>query len=386
MAGGYVPVAPASPRSKKPAHVLDDSTEYDDEIQVDHREENIRDGDSTTPQHGISISDVAALEESGSSSWLSLLPSLGLLFCTVAIIGSLMLYAVLQERIMTRPYGNDAQGNNGEYFENSLFLVLNNRFAAALVAAAILIGKRDIEQLKNVAPLHKYFMISVSNVLATTCQYEALKYVTFPTQTLFKCGKMVPVMIWGTLISRKKYGIIDYMIAVIVAIGCTIFTTSGNIASSRGSPNSSLVGLVLMAGYLGFDGFTSTFQEKLFGSYEMSMYNQMMYVNLCSGLMSLVMLLISGKFVQTLQFASKYPKIVGDATTLSFSAVSGQFAISYTIKNYGALVYATIMTVRQLLSVITSNILFGHNITMLQWISTVAVFGALLFRSWYNKK
>mmetsp|Transcript_12298 Transcript_12298/g.21004 ORF Transcript_12298/g.21004 Transcript_12298/m.21004 type:complete len:194 (+) Transcript_12298:686-1267(+) len=193
-------------------------------------------------------------------------------------------------------------------------------------------------------------------------------------------------MIWGTLISRKKYGIIDYMIAVIVAIGCTIFTTSGNIASSRGSPNSSLVGLVLMAGYLGFDGFTSTFQEKLFGSYEMSMYNQMMYVNLCSGLMSLVMLLISGKFVQTLQFASKYPKIVGDATTLSFSAVSGQFAISYTIKNYGALVYATIMTVRQLLSVITSNILFGHNITMLQWISTVAVFGALLFRSWYNKK
>mmetsp|Transcript_12298 Transcript_12298/g.21003 ORF Transcript_12298/g.21003 Transcript_12298/m.21003 type:complete len:204 (+) Transcript_12298:3-614(+) len=203
MAGGYVPVAPASPRSKKPAHVLDDSTEYDDEIQVDHREENIRDGDSTTPQHGISISDVAALEESGSSSWLSLLPSLGLLFCTVAIIGSLMLYAVLQERIMTRPYGNDAQGNNGEYFENSLFLVLNNRFAAALVAAAILIGKRDIEQLKNVAPLHKYFMISVSNVLATTCQYEALKYVTFPTQTLFKCGKMVPGMFAFSVFSSR---------------------------------------------------------------------------------------------------------------------------------------------------------------------------------------
>ena len=28
---------------------------------------------------------------------------------------------------------------------------------------------------------------------ATTCQYEALRYVSFPTQTLGKTAKMIPV-------------------------------------------------------------------------------------------------------------------------------------------------------------------------------------------------
>lgn len=39
--------------------------------------------------------------------------------------------------------------------------------------------------------------------------------------------------------------------------------------------------------YLAFDGFTSTFQDKLFKGYNMSTYNQMLYVNAFSSLVSL---------------------------------------------------------------------------------------------------
>lgn len=45
-------------------------------------------------------------------------------------------------------------------------------------------------------PIYKYSAVSISNVIATTCQYEALKHVSFPVQTIAKCAKMVPVMIW----------------------------------------------------------------------------------------------------------------------------------------------------------------------------------------------
>ena len=51
------------------------------------------------------------------------------------------------------------------------------------------------EPTSNVAPLHKYFYISFSNTIASFCQYESLRYISFPTQTLGKCGKMIPVMI-----------------------------------------------------------------------------------------------------------------------------------------------------------------------------------------------
>jgi hypothetical protein len=47
------------------------------------------------------------------------------------------LAGVLQERIMTTPYGQDETGPI--YFEETTFLVLSNRVFAALVACAILI-------------------------------------------------------------------------------------------------------------------------------------------------------------------------------------------------------------------------------------------------------
>ena len=57
------------------------------------------------------------------------------------------------------------------------------------------------------APLYAYAAVSLSNVVATTCQYEALRYLTFPMQTLAKCAKMLPVMLWGAAINSKTYSL-----------------------------------------------------------------------------------------------------------------------------------------------------------------------------------
>lgn len=54
------------------------------------------------------------------------------------------------------------------------------------------------------APIYSYAAVSLSNIVATTCQYEALKYVSFPVQTLGKCAKMFPVMVWGYFILKKR--------------------------------------------------------------------------------------------------------------------------------------------------------------------------------------
>lgn len=110
-------------------------------------------------------------------------------------------YDCVQERIMQEPF-------DGEQFKYSLLLVLCNRVVTVAVAAAMLVaGGQD---LKPVAPAQAYAAVSVSNVVATFCQYEALKHVSFPVQTLGKCAKMIPVMIWGTFIMRKRYSMSCY--------------------------------------------------------------------------------------------------------------------------------------------------------------------------------
>lgn len=45
--------------------------------------------------------------------------------------------------------------------------------------------------------------------------------------------------------------------------------------------------MLLMGGYLAFDGFTSTFQDKLFKGFQMTVYNQTLYTTAFSACFSL---------------------------------------------------------------------------------------------------
>jgi adenosine 3'-phospho 5'-phosphosulfate transporter B2 len=287
---------------------------------------------------------------------------------------SLVGYGVIQERIMTVPYGTDTLGKPVR-FTDSTFLVLMNRLVAAAMAVSILLWQR--RSLMYVAPLYKYFGISVSNISATWCQYEALKYVNFPTQTLGKTGKMIPVMVLGTLLSNKRYTGKDYVLNILITLGCTAFILTGDVSNS-GRSNTPL-GVGLMVGFLFIDGFTSTFQEKLFKGYTMSTYNQMLYVNLCSTVLSLATLLVTGGLFRSFDFAIAHPAILRDALMLSFCAAFGQVCIYATIKEFGALTFAGIMVTRQVVSVIVSCIVYFHSLSVGQIISAATVFGTLYY-------
>lgn len=73
----------------------------------------------------------------------------------------------------------------------------------------------------------------------------------------------------------------------------------------------------------------------------------MLYVNMCSALVSLFGLLSSGTLMAALEFVGRHPECLMDMTLLSVCATLGQLIILYTIREFGALLFATIMTTRQ---------------------------------------
>lgn len=104
---------------------------------------------------------------------LGLFAAITLCFC---------LYSLLQERLMTLPFG-------GERFRHSLFVIFVNRVVTVAVsAAALALGHHS---LRPSAPPWHFSVPSMANVLASAAQYEALKYVSFPLQALAKCAKTV---------------------------------------------------------------------------------------------------------------------------------------------------------------------------------------------------
>lgn len=106
---------------------------------------------------------------------------------------SYLTWGVLQEKIMTREYvGLD--GKTKSMFKDSQFLVFSNRFLAFIIAIIYLGVKQP---LRHRAPLFKYSYASFSNIMSAWLQYEALKFISFPTQVLAKSCKIIPVMLMG---------------------------------------------------------------------------------------------------------------------------------------------------------------------------------------------
>jgi len=301
-------------------------------------------------------------------------------FYAAGVIGTLAVYGVLQERLMTIPYG-------GKLFTVSTFLVFSNRvFNCAYAYGMMVINK---EEKVNQAPIWKYMVISFSNVAATTCQYEALKYVSFPVQMLGKSFKMMPVMIWGIIIRKfftegygKPYALRDWMIAACVTFGVTEFLLTGSISAPTDDGGNSMYGLLLLVGFLACDGLTSTTQELLFKQHKTTKFNQILYVNACSAGTSMVALLLSNNLSSCIAFFFAHSDFALDVMILSSSAAASQYFIYAQIQEFGALVFAATMNVRQVVSIIVSCIQYHHVITWLQTCGLFMVFGALFYKSY----
>jgi len=111
----------------------------------------------------------------------------------------------------------------------------------------------------------------------------------------------------------------------------------------------------------------------------MSTYNQMLYVNATSAVISALILVFANQLMPAIEFSLKYPGFFANSLFLSLAAMLGQVVIYYSIKNFGALFFATVMTTRQVFSILLSTLIYFHPLSIGQWFGTLTVFGALYY-------
>jgi solute carrier family 35 (adenosine 3'-phospho 5'-phosphosulfate transporter), member B2 len=298
-----------------------------------------------------------------------------LMFCFLGLMTSYLTWGVLQEKIMTREYiGND--GKTKSFFKDSQFLVFANRILALVIAVAYLLLRRET---RHRAPLFKYSYASFSNIMSAWLQYEALKFISFPTQVLAKSCKIIPVMIMGRIISRNKYEFYEYIVAIAISVGM-VFFLSGSYDHSKHTPITTITGLFLLCLYMIFDSFTSNWQSEIFKSYGITSLQMMAGVNLFSTMFTAASLFVQGGFSEGIQFSSEHPKFLVDCIILSVSSAVGQLFIFYTIAKFGAVVFTIIMTLRQAVAILLSCLIYQHDISPLGVVGILIVFLAIFIR------
>jgi adenosine 3'-phospho 5'-phosphosulfate transporter B2 len=160
-----------------------------------------------------------------------------------------------------------------------------NRLLALFISIVIVLWRqKNNEYTKNV-PFYYYAPSSLSNSISSWAQYEALKFISFPTQVLSKSCKIIPVMIVGIFVNRKSYPVIEYIEAMLITSGVSIFTLSEN-GSHDEDRNNTMWGIALLLLYLTCDSFTSQWQSRVYKTFAVDQYQMMLGVNIWSMLMT----------------------------------------------------------------------------------------------------
>lgn len=217
------------------------------------------------------------------------------------------------------------------------------------------------------------------------------RYVSYPTQALFKSVKLLPVMIGtivigGETLSRKqKIAVTLVVTGILLYRMAKIWKSLLGLEESRGKDSvsessESLFGLLLLFGSLGLDGMTTGNQSHLkkgCGGPKPRPHELMFWTNFWGLLTMVVAGVYTGDIVDGLSFVSSHPDILQDILAFCVCSAFGQNFIFSTLTGWGPLVTTMITTSRKFLTILLSVLLFNNKLLPMQWAGVFVVFAGL---------
>jgi adenosine 3'-phospho 5'-phosphosulfate transporter B2 len=194
-------------------------------------------------------------------------------FCAGSLQVSYILWGLMQEMIMSTKFNPTPSTPDG-LFPSATFCVFSNRFLAIIVSLICCLTIKGTTT--SAAPLLAFTPCALSNTISSWGQYQALVFVSFSLQTIFKSMKIIPVMLMGTILKGTVYKTKDYIEAFGITVGILIFSVSkANFVDA--SLLNQMLGFGCLTAYIIADSFTSQWQSRLYRDYGKIEHYQMMF-------------------------------------------------------------------------------------------------------------
>ncbi|XP_063892840.1 adenosine 3'-phospho 5'-phosphosulfate transporter 2 isoform X1 [Helicoverpa armigera] len=236
--------------------------------------------------------------------------------------------------------------------------------------------------IKRKVPLKTYALLAALTLGTMSFSNLALSYLNYPTQLIFKSCKLIPVMIGSIIIMGKRYGFLDYVAAVVMCIGLTMFT----LADSSTSHNFNFVGIIVISLALLCDAIIGNVQEKAMKKHHAS-NNEVVFYSYAFGCVYLVAITgVSGILTAGFEFSLQNPlSMYMNIFLLSLSGYMGLQAVLTLVRICGATVAVTVTTFRKALSIIISFLLFSKPFVF-QYVWSGMLVVLAIYLNHYSKK
>ncbi|KAK4530472.1 hypothetical protein CCYA_CCYA04G1329 [Cyanidiococcus yangmingshanensis] len=328
--------------------------------------------------------------------------------CCIGIYASYLGYGLLHERLYTRPYR--AWNTSAVHrFRYPLFLVfwqcLWNASVAFFTRRLFRDERPGVKRLDDekrrlqgltrtdvVVPTRLYALLALCHLVAMCCAFGALLYVPYPLQVLAKSSKMIPIMLTGTFLRRRRYSRAEVGRVLLITFGVLQFSRAQRPGASPEAPIGEiglwsvvgyqhLVGWALLLVSLLMDGVVGPLQEHVRAQYGVDAIQFMFAQNAWATIWLAPLLLVTGQGLGAWSFLQQHPDIWGDLIGFGLLSAAGQHFVFYVVCHFSALTLAMITTTRKFFTVLLSILFFAHRISFAQTIGIGCTFAGLLWEA-----
>lgn len=291
-----------------------------------------------------------------------------LFICTTAIHVVYIIYTLLQEFLSTHTF-------DGHLFNFPLTLVAISHTAAALLSLAALRTQGHSIVTKG---LWQTILPGSTDLVATSLQHSAIYKMYFPAQSLMKTLKVLPVMMIGTCLQNRTYSKLDYAEGFLLSCLVAFFVFDFQFKQLAWDPtkhmhHTSLMGVLMMLGYVVVDSFTSNFEDSIYQRLDLTPGHMLLGMETFSAALAWVWAAIMGEVSSGFQFVIATPGVLLFLSIFALTSAVGSLACVLTVRLFGPAVFTLIMTSRAILSLLISVMCFQHGVDSVDCISLVAV-------------
>ncbi|XP_013107033.1 adenosine 3'-phospho 5'-phosphosulfate transporter 2 [Stomoxys calcitrans] len=286
-----------------------------------------------------------------------------------------LLYGYLQELIFTEE----------EFKSYGWFLTLiqfGYYICFGVVERSMEARRSGVPAMQRNIPMGTYVILAALTLGTMGLSNSSLGYLNYPTQVIFKCCKLIPVMIGSILIQGKRYGFLDFTAALAMCIGLAWFT----LADSQVSPNFNAFGVALISCALLCDAAIGNVQEKAMRDHKAQSSEVVLYSYGLGFVYLFVIMMVTGNFFNDFAFCLQHPReSFGYGFLFSLSGYLGIHFVLALVRSSGAPVAATVTTARKAVTIAISFIFFSKPFTIQYvWAGLVVVLG--IYLNVYSKK
>ncbi|TKY84752.1 hypothetical protein EX895_005832 [Sporisorium graminicola] len=353
--------------------------------------------------------------------------------CAGSIYTTFLIWGLLQERLTKTPYFSPATllhpNPQPDYFRSPLFLNTVQALFSSIVACVYLLvrNRGSNKPVSHILGLHtltsngiltqkqngstsdgaavptrsrwispllwRYILIAALQSTASQLGFLSLRYISYPTLTLAKSCKLVPVLVMNVVLYRRNFAAYKYAVVGLVTLGIWLFMAFAPAKpgkKAKGPESSSVIGLLLCLLNLVLDGATNSTQDQVFSKFgrkTVSAGQMMLVMNAISALLMALALSLPLPLLSTpgqptqlstaLAFTQKHPQVWRDIIAYALAGAVGQVSIFETLERFGSLTLVSITVTRKLFTMLLSVVVYKHELSRLQWVGVAVVFAGI---------